>query len=288
MYKISDTELIITEEKKIYHLDLAQNQISNDIILVGDPSRVDIIKKKFDKISYQHSHREFKTCIGEYKDKKITVISTGIGTDNIDIVVNELDALVNIDFDTKTIKKIKKSLNIYRIGTSGAIHKSTLLDSFVISKYAIGFDNLAHFYKNKRVLNNNLSKSFVKHTNWPIKFGRPYSVHASVELLNKFSNITTGITITSPGFYAPQDRELRLKPSIKNLNNKLSTFKYSNHKILNFEMETSALYFLGRTLNHNTLTICAILGNRSSNTYSENYSQTMSNLIDLVLEKISN
>ena len=287
MYKISETELIITEEKKIYHLGLSQNQISKDIILVGDPSRVEIISKKFDKIIHQNSHREFKTCIGEYNNKKITVISTGIGTDNIDIVVNELDALVNIDFDTRTIKKNKKSLNLYRIGTSGAIHKSTLLDSFIISKYAIGFDNLAHFYKNESLLNNDLTKSFSEHANWPLKFGIPYSINASDELLNKFLNIKSGITITSPGFYAPQGRQLRLKPSIDNLNNKLSSFKYSNYKILNFEMETSALYFLGRTLNHNTLTICAVLGNRSSNTYSRNYTQTISNLINVVLEKIS-
>ena len=288
MYKISETELIITEEKKIYHLGLMQNQIGKDIILVGDPSRVEIIKKKFDKINFQHTHREFKTCIGQYKNKKITVISTGIGTDNIDIVINELDALVNIDFDTRSIKKTKKSLNIYRIGTSGAIHKSTLLDSFIISKHAIGFDNLAHYYKNKNILNNDLSKLFSNQINWPTELGTPYSVDASYKLLKKFSNIIHGITITSPGFYAPQGRELRLKPSIDDLNNKLSTFEYSNCKILNFEMETSALYFLGRTLNHNTLTICAILGNRSSNTYSKNYNQTISNLIDLVLEKISN
>lgn len=287
MYKIPDTELIITEEKKIYHLNLSQEEIGDNIILVGDPARVNLVSNKFDNIEHIVENREFKTHTGTVNGKKISVISTGIGTDNIDIVINEIDALVNIDFNKKIIKKKKKSLNIIRLGTSGAIHQSTKVDSFIVSSYALGFDNLAHFYEDKKILNTDITKSFLEKINWPKELGSPYCIKASKHLFDKFSDLEHGITVTAPGFYAPQGRVLRLQTSMKNLHNEISSFNYQEMKIKNFEMETSALYYLGQTLKHNTLTICAIIGNRKSKEYSKNYKATISKLIDLVLHRIS-
>ena len=286
MNMISDTELILTDDKKIYHLNLSKDQIADDIILVGDPGRVNVISSKFDKITHKVSNREFVTHTGILNGKRLSAISTGIGTDNIDIVINELDALVNIDFKTKTINKDKKSLNLIRIGTSGALQSNINIDTFLASSFGLGFDNLAHFYNNKKVLENEMGTEYLKHSNWPQNLSEPYFVKASSSLLNVFSDLKQGITATAPGFYGPQGRHLRIAHSITDLHDKMESFRFDQHQITNFEMETSALYYLGKALGHNTLTICAIIGNRINQDYSKDYKKTVENMIDLVLERI--
>jgi len=283
---IAETELILTEEKKIYHLNLSKEEISDDIILVGDPERVNMISSKFDKIEHKISNREFLTHTGILKGKRISVISTGIGTDNIDIVINELDALVNIDFDTRIINNKKKSLNLIRLGTSGALQKDIKVDTYIASSFGLGFDNIAHFYSKKEVIEEEMSTAYAEHSNWPEELSLPYAIRASEELFSLFDDLPSGITATAPGFYAPQGRSLRIKPSIINLQEKMASFNFKNHQISNFEMETSALYYLGRTLGHNTLTICAIIGNRLTQEYSKNYKQTVEKMIDLVLNRV--
>ncbi|MDC1024376.1 nucleoside phosphorylase [Flavobacteriales bacterium] len=286
MNKLRDTELIITNSGRIYHLNLKKEEIADDIILVGDPNRVEQISNKFEKIDFKITHREFITHTGYYNNKKISVISSGIGTDNIDIVINELDALANINFETRQINKIKKSLNIIRLGTSGGLNKKIDVDSFLVSEYAIGLDGLAHFYKNNDILDQKLSKMFFNKTNWSKNHASPYSVKASDKLLNKFNNFNKGITLTATGFYGPQCRNMRLKSSISDLENLIESIEYQGLNITNFEMETSALYFLGRSLGHNTLTICAILANRISKKYSSNPIDTIDVLINEVLKNL--
>ena len=286
MNKLRDTELIITNSGRIYHLNLKKEEIADDIILVGDPNRVEQISNKFEKIDFKITHREFITHTGYYNNKKISVISSGIGTDNIDIVINELDALANINFESRQINKIKKSLNIIRLGTSGGLNKKIDVDSFLVSEYAIGLDGLAHFYKNNDILDQKLSKMFFNKTNWSKNHASPYSVKASDKLLNKFNNFNKGITLTATGFYGPQCRNMRLKSSISDLENLIESIEYQGLNITNFEMETSALYFLGRSLGHNTLTICAILANRISKKYSTNPIDTIDELINKVLKNL--
>jgi uridine phosphorylase len=286
MNKLRDTELIITNSGRIYHLNLKKEEIADDIILVGDPSRVEQISNKFEKIDFKITHREFITHTGYYNNKKISVISSGIGTDNIDIVMNELDALANINFETRQINNIKRSLNIIRLGTSGGLNKKIDVDSFLVSEYAIGLDGLAHFYKNNDVLDEELSKMFFNKTNWSKNHASPYSVKASYKLLNKFNNFSKGITLTATGFYGPQCRNMRLKSSISDLENLIESIEYQGLNITNFEMETSALYFLARSLGHNTLTICAILANRISKKYSTNPIDTIDELINKVLKNL--
>ncbi len=285
--KIPPSELIINNERRIYHLDLRPSDIANDIIIVGDQERVPQVSKHFDKIEIKRSKREFVTHTGSINNKRITVLSTGIGCDNIDIVVNELDALVNIDFETRTPKKFKTSLNIIRIGTTGALQKDLPVDSFVVSKFGLGFDGLMSFYnyetsfKERELLN-----AFLNQTNWPKYLNRPYFSQGSNLLIKKIGEgIAQGITATANGFYGPQGRSLRLIPKIKNLNEKLNLFKYKGSRILNFEMETSALYGLSNILGHESCTICAVIANRFSNTFSKNYKKPIEKLIKLVLER---
>ena len=286
MKAIKDTELILTNERKVYHLNLSKEEIADTIIIVGDQSRVKKVSNHFDKIDFIIENREFVTHTGEYNGKRISVLSTGIGTDNIDIVLNELDALVNIDFETRTINSEKKSLNIIRLGTSGALQKDVKVDSFLMATHGLGLDGLAHFYKTESISKSKMSEEFIKHSNWPKNLANPYIISASEELLAKFSDFNSGITATAPGFYAPQGRELRLKPAIENLHEKINTFNFEGNRITNFEMETSALYFLGKSLGHNTLTICAIIGNRITQKQSKDYKKTVDKLILAVLEKL--
>jgi uridine phosphorylase len=283
---IADTELILTLEKKIYHLNLSKEEIADDIILVGDPARVALISSKFDTIEYKIQNREFVTHTGTLNGKKISAIATGIGPDNIDIVINELDALVNIDFETRTINNTKKKLNLIRLGTSGALQKNIAIDTFIASSYGLGFDGLAHFYQNKELLEQKMGNAYTVHANWPVNLATPYFIKASECLLERFPELAHGITATAPGFYAPQGRALRLTPAISDLHEKMKTFRYKEKKICNFEMETSAFYYLGQTLGHNTLTICAVIGNRLTKEYSKDYKKTVEKMIDLVLNQI--
>lgn len=286
MHIIAETELILTPENKIYHLNLSKDEIANDIILVGDPDRVSIISNKFDSIEHKIQNREFVTHTGILNGKRISVIATGIGPDNIDIVVNELDALVNIDFKTRTINKKKKTLNLIRLGTSGALQKDIEVDSFLVSSFGLGLDNIAHFYESEEIIEQEMSSKYKQHANWPENLSNPYIVKASDNLLSLFPDVKKGITATAPGFYGPQGRTLRLNPSITNLHEKMESFKYKENRITNFEMETSALYYLGQSLGHNTLTICAIIANRLTKEYSKDYKKTVEKMIDLVLKRI--
>jgi len=286
MHIIAETELILTTENKIYHLNLSKDEIADDIILVGDPDRVNVISNKFDSIQYKIQNREFVTHTGILNGKKISAIATGIGPDNIDIIVNELDALVNIDFKTRTINKKKKTLNLIRLGTSGALQKNIEVDSFLTSSFGLGFDNIAHFYESEKIIEHEMSRKYKQHTNWPEKLSDPYIVKASDNLLSLFPDIKQGITATAPGFYGPQGRTLRLNPYITNLHEKMESFNCKGNRITNFEMETSALYYLGQSLGHNTLTICSIIANRLTKEYSKDYKKTVEKMIELVLKRI--
>ena len=286
MHIIAETELILTPENKIYHLNLSKEEIANDIILVGDPDRVSVISNKFESIEHKIQNREFVTHTGILNGKRISVIATGIGPDNIDIVVNELDALVNIDFKTRTINKKKKTLNLIRLGTSGALQKDIEVDSFLASSFGLGLDNIAHFYESEEIIEQKMSSKYKQHANWPENLSNPYIVKASDNLLSLFPDVKKGITATAPGFYGPQGRTLRLNPYITNLHEKMESFNYKENRITNFEMETSALYFLGKSLGHNTLTICAIIANRLTKEYSKDYKKTVEKMIDLVLKRI--
>ena len=286
MHIIAETELILTPENKIYHLNLSKDEIANDIILVGDPDRVSVISNKFESIEHKIQNREFVTHTGILNGKRISVIATGIGPDNIDIVVNELDALVNIDFKNRTINKKKKTLNLIRLGTSGALQKDIEVDSFLASSFGLGLDNIAHFYESEEIIEQDMSRKYKQHANWPENLSNPYIVKASDNLLSLFPDVKKGITATAPGFYGPQGRTLRLNPYITNLHEKMESFNYKENRITNFEMETSALYYLGKSLGHNTLTICAIIANRLTKEYSKDYKKTVEKMIDLVLKRI--
>ena len=290
LYKgsIPPTELIITEEGRIYHLDLLPEDIGDNIILVGDQERVPTISKYFDRIELKRSKREFVTHTGLLNNKRVSVISTGIGCDNIDIVVNELDALVNIDFEKKVVKKDHQTLNIIRIGTCGALQKEIPVDQFVLSTYGLGFDGLLAFYNpiyedDEKAL----QKAFLQQIPWPKDANQPYFVRGSKILSEKIGKgMHHGITATANGFYGPQGRFLRLKTKLPDMNKFLNRFDYKNQKILNFEMETSALYGLSAMLGHHASTVCAVIGNRFSNTFSKDYKKAVENLVTTVLKRI--
>jgi len=285
---ILPSELILTPEGAIYHLNLLPHQIATNIIVVGDQYRVEKISKHFDTIEHKVAKREFVTHTGMYKGKRVTALSTGIGCDNIDIVVNELDALVNIDLKTRLPKDTHQSLNIVRLGTSGALQEDIPVDTYVASSYGLGFDGLMGFYDCKFEQDEeDLKQDFLANIDWPENANPPYFVKADKELLERISEgMMVGITATANGFYGPQGRSLRIAPKVTDLNEGLNTFKSAGHRITNFEMETSALYGLCATLGHKSATVCAIIANRFSKTYSEDYSIPVDKLIKLVLDRI--
>ncbi|HAV54122.1 MAG TPA: phosphorylase [Aequorivita sp.] len=287
---IQPSELILTPEGKIYHLDLAPSQLAPTIITVGDPGRVEMVSKYFDTVETTAQHREFKTHTGIYKGKRISVISTGIGPDNIDIVFNELDALVNIDFEKRQVNRKLTSLDIIRIGTSGGLTPEIEVDSFVVSALGIGLDNVMHYYdKTDKIFNRDFAQSFIDHTQWNPDNSVPYAVEADKTLLKKFTSDRTiqGITITNVGFYGPQGRVLRAKLKDENLNEKLTSFRYKRKKITNLEMETATMYGMAKLLGHRAVSMNAIVANRTSGSFSENASKTIDALIQYTLEKIA-
>ncbi len=279
---IRNSELIINNDGSIFHLHLKPGQISDDIILVGDPARVHTISSFFSKTELTVQNREFKTSTGWYNGKKLTVISTGIGTDNIDIVLNELDALVNIDLETRTIKKEHKSLNIVRIGTSGGLQPDLPVNSFVVSQKSIGFDGMLNFYANRETFCDlPFEKAFKTFTNWKPSLPTFYVVDSSEKLRSKFNDdiFRHGVTISAPGFYGPQGRVLRLGIRNPNLINRLTDFRFGPHRISNFEMETSAIYGLGKLLGHHCLALNAIVANRVRQEFSKDGKAAVENLI---------
>ncbi len=289
MFDFKDSELVLNSDGSVYHLKLFPEQIANDIILVGDPGRVATVSSMFDNIEHIVSNREIITHTGIYKGKRMTVMSTGMGTDNIDICINELHVLAQFDLRKKRPFDVPRKLNLIRIGTSGALQADTPVDSIVASKHVIGVDNLLQFYDgDKRKLNQDLANQFTEHTNWPIETGKPYAANCSNKLLNELaSEFKHGITLTAPGFYGPQFRNLFIPPIKPELQDKIINFSYNSHNIVNFEMETSALYGLGSLLGHNTLTICLIIANRSIGQFSKNYKTQMQLLIENILQKLS-
>ena len=285
---IQSSELILNPDGSVYHLNLLPENIAHDIIFVGDQTRVEKITQFFEKIEFSTQKREFKTQTGVYKGKRISVISTGIGPDNIDIVLNELDALVNIDLQTRVPKKNLTSLNIIRIGTSGALQANIPVDSFVISKIGLGLDNMLRSYCINEISNVELENEFVAQTNWDIKKGQPYAVTCSSKLLEIFETTETisGITATSGGFYGPQGRVLRLPLQDTDLNKKMDDFRFDGSKITNLEMETAAIYGLSALLGHHAISLSAIVANRANGNFSENPDRTIEKLIQFVLQKI--
>ncbi len=289
MKKIAAAELVLNSDNSIYHLKLHPHQIAKDIIVVGDPSRVETISNYFDTIEHKVANREIFTHTGKLNGKSITVMSTGMGTDNLDIVINELDALVNIDLENRTIKEEKKSLNIIRLGTSGALQKDIPVNSFVISEYGLGLDGLMNYYQFEQTDEElTLLKEFYQQTSYNKSFAQPYFVKSSSVLFNKLKkDCIEGITATACGFYGPQGRVLRIPLKEPLINEKLRDFKYKDFRISNFEMETSALYGLSRSLGHNACTICAIIANRFSGDFSENYKLAVKKLIELTLTRLT-
>ncbi len=281
------SEFIQNKDGSVYHLNLLPQHLANTVITVGDPDRVNAVTRYFDKIEFKVRKREFHTQTGTYQGKRITVISTGIGTDNIDIVLNELDALVNIDFKSRSVKKELTSLDIIRIGTSGAIQEEIPLDSFLLSETAIGFDALLHFYDCDQILDEEFSKVLAKHMEWPKENPDPYVVNADKELTSKFrEGFYPGVTLTNCGFYGPQGRVLRLQLKDVQLNEKLQGFKYLGKKITNLEMETSAIYGLSKLLGHRAVSLNAIVANRATKEFSKDPKKTLDRLIQLALKKI--
>lgn len=288
MQNIKDSELILNPDGSVYHLNLKPEHVAKDIIFVGDQDRVASITKYFDKVEFTTQKREFKTQTGTYQGKRITVISTGIGPDNIDIVLNELDALVNINFETRTVKPNLTSLNIVRVGTSGSLQANIPVDSLLISAYAIGTDNMLRSYDLQHIQNQTIEKAFVNHTNWNADKGLPYVVAADNELLLKFKidKLFEGITVTAGGFYGAQGRVLRLKLSDELLNDKIDSFEFDGLKATNLEMETAAIYGLSKLLGHKALSLNAIVANRKNGTFSADPYKTIDELIQFTLNKI--
>ncbi len=289
MNKIADSELILNPDGSVYHLNLKPENIANTIIFVGDQNRVPKITKHFDSIEFETQKREFRTITGVYKGVRMSVISTGIGPDNIDIVMNELDALVNIDLETRTVKKELTQLNIVRIGTSGSLQKDIPVDSFVLAKYGLGFDGMLLSYDCDHVLEADFEEAFIKHTNWSERKSRPYIVKNSSSLEKKLLSDKTfaGVTATAGGFYGPQGRVLRLQIQDPKLNSKIDNFNYKGVKITNLEMETSAIYGLSKLLGHNACSMNAIIANRANGTFSKNPYKPVEELIIYTLEKLS-
>lgn len=286
---IKESELILNPDGSIYHLNLLPEEISNTIITVGDPKRVARISGFFDLIEVKKEKREFVTHTGYFNNKRITVISTGIGPDNIDIVINELDALANINLKTRTIKDKLVSLNIVRIGTSGSLQGYIPVDSFVLGKYGLGLDNMLRSYYLEGITEPVIEEAFINHTDWDANKGRPTVIKGSNLLLNKLESdkTFTGITATAPGFYGPQGRVLRLALQDAVLNNKMDSFSYNGTFLTNLEMETSAIYGLSKLLGHNALSANTIVANRANGTFSKDPYKAVDNLIEYVLQKLT-
>lgn len=285
---IHNSELILNPDGSVYHLNLKSGQIANDIIFVGDQNRVEKITKHFDSIEFTSQKREFKTQTGIYKGKRITVMSTGIGPDNIDIVMNELDALVNIDLKTRTIKSELTALNIVRIGTSGALQADVPCDSFVMSQYGLGLDNMLRSYLIDAISEREIEEAFIAQTNWDMRKGRPYVIKGSEKLAQKFKSnqLFSGFTGTAGGFYGPQGRVLRLGIQDNDLNKKMDSFEYQGIRMTNLEMETAAIYGLGKLLGHECISLNAIIANRSTGAFSEDPYKAVDELITYALDKL--
>jgi len=285
---IKESELILNPDGSIYHLNLRPEHIATDIIFVGDQDRVDAITTHFDTVEFTTQKREFKTATGTYKGKRISVISTGIGPDNIDIVLNELDALVNIDLETRTIKPMHTALNIVRIGTSGSLQNDIPVDSFLMSTFGLDLNGMLLSYQVENISHLETENAFIEHTNWSAKKCHPVIVSNSKELEAKISSerVFKGMTATAGGFYGPQGRVLRLALQDADLNSKIDSFNFNETRVTNLEMETSAIYGLSKLLGHHACSMNAIIANRANGTFSQNPKKVVEDLIQYTLDKL--
>ena len=288
MEHIGSSELILNPDGSVYHINLKPEHVSPNVIFVGDPARVDRIAKHFDSIEFTTQKREFRTIVGHKNKHRFTVISTGIGPDNIDIVINELDALVNIDLKKRVRKENHTSLNLVRIGTSGSLQKDIPVDCMVLGKYGLGFEGLLHFYKADHIFDKDLEKAFIEHTNYPSNRSRPYFVKNDSALESKLlsDEVFTGITATAGGFYGPQGRVLRLELDRSDMNRKIESFRFKDLRISNLEMETSAIYGLSRLLGHKAVSMNAIIANRADKTFSQDPYRAVDQLIEYTLNRL--
>lgn len=289
MRRFEESELILNQDGSVFHLHIKPEQLAHKVILVGDPGRVSLVASHFTDIEMEVQSREFHSITGKYQGKRITVASTGIGCDNIDIVVNELDALVNIDFATRTEKAEKTSLEIVRIGTCGGLQEYTPVGTFIVSEKSIGFDGLLNFYAGRNeVCNLALEDAFIKHMHWNPQLCAPYVIEADEELTNRIGgdDMVHGITIACGGFYGPQGRQLRIPLADPDQNAKVESFEYEGMHITNFEMESSALAGLSKLLGHKATTCCMVIANRLIKEANTGYKSTIDNLIKEVLERI--
>ncbi|GBL35259.1 uridine phosphorylase [Filimonas sp.] len=288
MLRIAESELILTPSGQVYHINLRPENLAPIVITVGDPDRVKEVSKYFDTIEFKTQHREFVTHTGTIGKQRLTVLSSGIGPDNIDIVMNELDACVNIDFETRTVKEKHTALSIIRFGTSGSLQADIPVDSLVASSHGIGLDNVLHYYQLENTPNEKaMCDAFIQHTGLEGKAIVPYAVKGSDELLSHFNEgYHQGITVTCPGFYAPQGRVVRAGLQFPQLVNQLSDFRFNAHRITNFEMETSAIFGLGRVFGHRCLAINAIVANRINKTFTKDAAKTIDRMIEKNLEII--
>lgn len=289
MEKIGASELIINKDGSVFHLHIKPEELADTVILVGDPGRVEMVSSFFESKEFHRESREFVTVTGRYKGKRMTVLSTGIGTDNIDIVVNELDALVNIDFETREVKEQKTSLTLLRIGTSGAIQPDIPIGSFVFSHISIGCDGLLNWYAGREEVTwKQMEEAFVRATYWDKHLPVPYFVKASEDLIHLFSDITLkGVTISASGFYGPQGRVLRLPLAMPDMVQKFEQFNFEGYRITNFEMEGSALAGLSKKLGHHAGTVCCIIANRYHKGAAPDYQPMVEKLVKMSLDRLA-
>ncbi len=289
MRTIPSSELIINDDGTVFHLHLRPSQLADIVILVGDPGRVAMVGSYFDSVECDVQSREFHTITGSFKGRRMSVLSTGIGTDNIDIVMTEIDALANIDFETRCVKEEFTQLTVVRLGTSGAIQPSIKVGDMVIARTSIGFDGLLNFYEGRNeVCDLDIESAFVKHTGWGEQLASPYFIDCDVELLELLGDFTTeGITISAPGFYAPQGRWVRLRPMDMDLNSKIESFDYQGRKVTNYEMESSALAGLAQLMGHRATTICTIIAQRIALNACTDYRPFVARMIEQTLDRLS-
>lgn len=288
MKYFAESELILNPDGSVFHLHLKPEQLADKVILVGDPGRVALVASHFSDIEYEIESREFKTITGTYKGKRITVLSTGIGCDNIDIVMNELDALANIDFQTRREKETFRQLELVRVGTCGGLQPYTPVGTYICSEKSIGFDGLLNFYAGRNeACDLAFEKAFVEYMHWSAQFCAPYVIDASPELIQRINqgDMVNGVTIACGGFFGPQGRELRLPLADPNQNEKIEKFEYKGYRITNFEMESSALAGLSRLMGHKAMTVCMVIANRLAKEANANYKNSIDGLIKAVLER---
>ena len=290
MKKIAESELILRKDGSVYHLNLKPSDLAENVILVGDPGRVELISSMFDKVTKRKQNREICTHTGRIGGRRISVLSTGMGTDNIDIVLNEIDALFNIDLEKREILPGHRSLRLVRIGTSGGLQRDLPVGSWVVSHKSVGFDGMLSYYAGRDSVSDlAFEEAFRTYTGWPVSFPSPYVVDASPRLLAKFSGpeFARGVNISAPGFYGPQGRELRLPLALPHLNEQLEAFSFEGYKITNYEMESSAIYGLSALLGHEALTVCLLIANRMTRGANESYHGSMERLVEAVLNHLT-